>query len=277
MIDLNLLATFEALDKARSVSGAARLLGLSQPATSAALARLRKAMGDELFSYSGGEMQPTAAARRIGPGLLAALADIRALLDAERSFDPSTARASFTIGITDFASVVIGPALLAQMAVEAPGIDIRLEAYDKTSVAALIDGSGLDLVIGSFANPPDRSVATPLLIESLVGVARAGHPALLSPLDAARFASLDHALFTLGRDARGVVDDRLAMLGLERRVRLSLPHLMAMPDVLRATDLVAVVPSRGGPFRTGYRNFRRGFPWHPGLDTAHAVVAICPQ
>jgi DNA-binding transcriptional LysR family regulator len=67
--DLNLLLTFEAMDKARSVSGAARLLGLSQPATSAALSRLRRSLGDELFTYAGGTMQPTPAARRLAPGL----------------------------------------------------------------------------------------------------------------------------------------------------------------------------------------------------------------
>lgn len=244
MIDLNLLLTFEAMDKARSVSGAARLLGLSQPATSAALGRLRAALGDELFAYSGGAMQPTAAARRLAPGLQSALADIRALLDAERSFDPATARARFTIGITDYASAVIAPALAARMAREAPQVDLRLQAYDKVGVAALIDGGGLDLVIGSFSNPPERSVATPLLRESFTGIARAGHPALAVPLDAAGFAALDHALFTLGRDARGAVDDRLATFGLERRVRLTLPHLMALPEILRETDLVAVVPTR---------------------------------
>ena len=73
----DLLLTFEALDKARSVSGAAQLLGLSQPGGSAALARLRKALGDELFVYAGGVMQPTPAARRLAPGLRAALAQLR--------------------------------------------------------------------------------------------------------------------------------------------------------------------------------------------------------
>lgn len=114
--DLNLLLTFEAMDKARSVSGAARLLGLSQPATSAALSRLRAALGDELFSYAGGAMQPTPVARRLAPGLHAALTDLRGVLDAERRFDPATAQGCFAIGVTDYASAVIAPALSAWMA-----------------------------------------------------------------------------------------------------------------------------------------------------------------
>jgi DNA-binding transcriptional LysR family regulator len=264
--DLNLLLTFEAMDKARSVSGAARILGLSQPATSAALGRLRRALQDELFFYAGGVMQPTPTARRLAPGLLAALADLRAVLEAEQAFDPATARDAFAIGVTDYASAVIGPALSAWLARTAPGIDLRMLAYDKASVAALIDGGSLDLVIGSFADPPDRAVATSLFQEGLIGVARDGHPALTGTLDARRFAGLDHALFTQTRDGRGVVDDVLAALGLVRRVRLSLPHLMALPEILRATDLVAAVPARAASrFGPGIATFDLGFlnlvPW----------------
>lgn len=264
--DLNLLLTFEAMDKARSVSGAARLLGLSQPATSAALSRLRRALGDELFSYAGGAMQPTPMARRIAPKLHAALAKLRGVIDAERSFDPATATGSFVLGMTDYASAVIGPDLSAKVLEAAPGIDLRFKAYDKQGVAALIDNGSLDLVIGSFADPPDRSVATPLLSEGLVGVARAGHPALTGQMDAARFAGFDHALFTLAGDGRGVVDDVLATLGLARRVRLALPHLLALPEVLLATDLVAAVPTLAAKhFGPGVLTFDLDFldlaPW----------------
>lgn len=264
--DLNLLLTFEALDKARSVSGAARLLGLSQPATSAALSRLRRAMGDQLFTYAAGSMQPTPMARRLAPGIHATLDGMRGLLDAERRFDPAASRASFTIGVTDYASAVIAPRLCATLAAEAPGIDLRLQAYDKSGVGALVDGGVLDLVIGTFADPPDRAVATPLLREVFVGVARAGHPALSAPLTAADFAHLDHALFTLARDGRGVVDDALAALGLDRRIRMTLPHLMALPEILRGTDLVAAVPARAAArFGPDLATFDLGFlglaPW----------------
>ena len=264
--DLNLLLTFEAMNQARSVSGAAQLLGLSQPAASAALGRLRKALGDELFTYAGGVMQPTPTARRLAPGLLAALAQLREVLDAERVFEPATARECFTLGVTDYASTVIGPALSVALALEAPGIDLRLQGYDKSAVGTLIETGALDGVIGTFADPPERAVATPLFNERFVGVARTGHPMLQTELDAARFAACDHALFTLARDGRGVVDASLAALGLQRRVRLSLPHLMALPDILRATDLVATVPARAAErFGPGIECFNVAFlnlaPW----------------
>lgn len=294
--DLNLLLAFEALDKARSVSGAARLLGLSQPATSAALSRLRKALGDELFTYAGGAMRPTPAARRLAPELHAALAGLRGALEAERAFDPSSARGGFAIGVTDYASAVIAPALTARLAAEAPGMDLQLLAYEKAGVGALIDGGAFDLVIGAFPDSPDRAVASPLFVERFVGVAREGHPILEGAPDAAAFAAFDHALFTLftpGRIGRGVVDDALAAQGLARRVRLALPHLMALPEILRATDLVATVPARAAArFGPGVGAFDVSFlgiePWTLHMlwspfvrrDRAHAwlrraVTEVC--
>ena len=292
-LDLNLLLVFEAMDQARSVSGAARHLGLSQPATSAALSRLRRALGDELFTYAGGSMQPTPMARRLAPGIRATLAGLRSTLDAERHFDPATTRTCFTLGVTDYASAVIAPSLIAGLARAAPGIDLRLQAYDKAGVGSLIDGGVLDLVIGTFADPPDRAVATPLMQESFVGVARAGHPAMTKPLDALTFAQLDHALFTLGRDERGVVDDALSAMGLSRRVAVTLPHLMALPEILRASNVIAVVPSRAAArFGAGLVTFDIGFlgltPWtlhmlwspYARKDSAHAwlrgaVITAC--
>lgn len=291
--DLNLLLVFEAMDKTRSVSGAARQLGLSQPATSAALSRLRRTMGDELFTYAGGAMQPTPLARRLAPGIHATLDGLRGTLDAERHFEPATTRASFTLGVTDYVSAVIAPQLSARLACDAPGIDLRLQAYEKAGAGGLIDGGVLDLVIGTFADPPERAVATPLMQEGLVGVARLGHPALATTLDAQTFAGLDHALFTLGRDGRGVVDDALSALGLARRVRVTLPHLMALPQILRSTDLVAAVPLRAAArFGEGFATFDIGFlglsPWTLQMlwspvarrDAAHSwlretVVGLC--
>ena len=115
-------------------------------------------------------------------------------------------------------------------------------------------------MIGRFADPPERSAAAPLLTEEFVGVARADHPALNADLDAERFSALDHALFTLGRDGRGAVDGALAAMGLERRASLTLPYLMALPEVLRATDLVAAVPARAAAcFGNGIATFDLGF------------------
>ncbi|MEO7223589.1 MAG: LysR family transcriptional regulator [Devosia sp.] len=292
-LDLNLLLTFEAMDKTRSVSSAAAMLGLSQPATSAALGRLRRALSDELFTYAGGTMQPTPKARRLAPAVLTALSELRAVLDGERPFDPLRATDRFTIGVTDYVSAVMIPSLAAVCAREAPGLDLRLASYTKAEAGALVENGTFDMAIGVFPEPPERAVVTPLMQESFVGVAKVGHAVGSKPLDAERFASFDHALFTLERDARGVVDDALASIGLSRRVRLALPHLLALPEILRRTELIATVPRRAADmFASDIASFELPFlnlePWTLHMlfspfsrsDRAHAwlrgkIVSLC--
>jgi DNA-binding transcriptional LysR family regulator len=291
--DLNLLRVFATLDRTRSVSLAARALGLSQPATSAALARLRRATGDPLFVYAGGAMQPTPAARRLAPIVAGTLADLRQAFEAARPFDPATAGEVFRIGVTDYATAVIVPALARDLARTAPGIDLRLATYDKTEVGAALDTAALDLAIGVFADPPAGAVARALMTETFVGVARLDHPVHANPPDAAGFAALPHALLTHAADAHGAVDAALADLGLSRRIALTLPHLMALPPILRATDMVATVPARAGDmFGAGIASFDVPVPglapftvtmlWTPAArsDRAHAwlrgrIVQVC--
>ena len=254
--DLNLLRVFAAIDRTRSVSRASELLGLSQPATSAALARLRAALGDPLFVYADGAMQPTPAARDLSPRVAAALADLQNAFDRARPFDPTTATTRFQIGVTDYTTAVLVPPLARIMAEQAPLIDLRLIAYDKAQVGTALDTGKLDLAIGVFADPPDRAVAKPLMTEHFVGVARSGHPVLATPPDAAAFASWPHVLVTQAADARGAVDVALAAQGLSRRVAVTLPHLMALPEILRATDMIATVPSRAAAcFGAGIDSF----------------------
>lgn len=243
-IDLNLLLAFEALYDARSVSRAATRIGLRQPAMSAALARLRTVFEDEMFSRVGGEMLPSPKAQRMAPGLRAALAQLRAALGEEAPFDPSTARATFTLALTDYGATVVLPGLAARVRAEARGVDLRVVGYDKDDAATLVLTGAADLALGVFPEAPGGVVLRPLFEDRLVGVARAGHPALAPPLTPERYAALDHALFTVRRDASGAVDMALAALGLRRRVALTLPYFLALAPTLAASDLVAAVPVR---------------------------------
>ncbi len=243
-IDLNLLRVFEALDETRSVSGAAERLGIGQPAASAALGRLRTAFGDPLFVRAGGAMQPTPRAARLAPRLRAVLADLREAVGEAAAFDPATAQTRFRLAFTDYASAVLGPPLMARIRAAAPSAALDIVGYEKGDVGALVAAGAVDAAVGVFPDPPPDAVVTTLFEERFVGLARAGHPALGRPLDAAGWAGLDHALVTLGRDRRGALDAALAALGLSRRVALTLPHFLALPAILGASDLVAALPER---------------------------------
>lgn len=244
-LDLNLLLVFDAIHSAGSVTDAAQLLAMRQPAVSAALSRLRVALDDELFVRAAGAMQPTAKAQRIAPGISAAISAISQTLSDAIPFNPATAERGFVIASTDYTTLVLLPDLMAVIGVEAPGVTIRVIGYDKDDVPALIDRGEIDIALGVFRNPPGRAVRQRLCSERLVGLCRHGHPALTGgAMSLADYTKADHALVSVRRDVRGEIDTVLAARGLGRRTALVLPHMLVLPDILRASDLLAAIPER---------------------------------
>jgi DNA-binding transcriptional LysR family regulator len=245
-VDLNLLVAFEALFAERSVTKAARWLGLSQPATSDALRRLRLLFRDELFVRGAGAMQPSPKALQIAPGVQAALAQLRATLGEEVSFAPGDTLQSFTLAMTDYNAHVLLPPLAAHLRKGAPGVDLHVVGYEKGEIGAMLARGEVDLALGVFPDPPPDAVKTALFEERFVGVARRGHPALAGGApDLATFVALPHALVTVRREDRsGAIDRELARHGLKRRVALTLPHMLVLPAVLAGSDLVCALPAR---------------------------------
>jgi DNA-binding transcriptional LysR family regulator len=243
-VDLNLMAAFEALMAARSVSGAASRLGISQPAMSGTLVRLRALFADELFVRSGRLMLPTVRALQIEAQIAPALAQMRAALAPPAPFDPATARRVFAVSGGDYATMVILPLLAARLAETAPHIDLRFRFVEKDATAGLLDDDALDLALGVFREPPKRFCLQPLFEERFVCIARKGHPALREGVTLDRFASLPHLLVTERGDASGAVDDALAKLGRARHVKLTVPHVLVVASVLAGSELIASVGAR---------------------------------
>lgn len=244
-IDLNLLVAFEVLFKERSVTVAAQRLHLGQPAMSAALGRLRTVFEDELFIRIGKEMQPTSKALEIAPGILAALQQIRQTIEFSQIFDPVSSQRSFTIGSPDYTSYVVLPQLLDFCSHNAPGLNFRFIGYEKDTVGELLEQGAIDLALGVFPQPPQHTNSTPLFQEHFVGIARQGNPALSNgTMSVETFASLPHALVTLRRDATGEIDKALARCHLQRRIAVTIPHMLVLPAIIATNDLVAAVPYR---------------------------------
>ncbi|MBH8551258.1 LysR family transcriptional regulator [Nostocaceae cyanobacterium CENA357] len=244
-VDLNLLVAFEVLFEERSVTVAAQRLYLGQPAMSAALGRLRLLFQDELFIRMGREMQPTARAIEIAPGIVIALQQIRQTLETSQTFDPTTSKRTFAIGSSDYTSYVVVPKLLEVCRQTAPGIDFRLIGFEKDCVGELLEQREIDIALGVFQNPPRQTIQLPLFPEQFVGISRRGHPAITQEtITPETFAQLPHALFTLRRDEVGELDKVLAQSNLQRRVVLTTPHLLILPAVISSSDLVTAIPSR---------------------------------
>jgi DNA-binding transcriptional LysR family regulator len=243
--DMNLLLVLEALAREGSVTGAARRLGLGQSATSAALARLRAAFGDELFIRTPEGMRPTPRAAELLPGVSAILAEARRTLEAGATFVPREASRRFVLASSDYTSAVLLPRLVAFLSAEAPGVELRVIGYDKDDVPTLLARGEIDAAIGVFPSPPEGAVVTPLYTDSFTGLARAGHPALQGGgIDLDAFCAWPHALVTTRRDAAGAVDAALAELGRHRRIAVTVPQMLALPAVLATSDLLAAVPAR---------------------------------
>jgi DNA-binding transcriptional LysR family regulator len=245
-IDLNLMVAFEALMEARSVSGAAVRLGISQPAMSGALARLRTLFDDALFVRSGQVMLPTVRAMQLETQVALGLVQLRAALEPPVAFDPATSRRVFNVSGGDYATMVILPRLAAHLARTAPFVDLRFRFVEKDATVALLDADELDLALGVYPRVPKRLRLQSLFEERFVCIARRGHPDLQDGMTLDAFVKLPHVLVTERGDATGVVDEALATLGLERHIKLTVPHVLVIPLVLPGSNMVASVGARAG-------------------------------
>jgi DNA-binding transcriptional LysR family regulator len=244
-LDLNLLRTLDALLDERSVTRAAVRLGLTQPAVSGALARLRDALGDALFVRTQRGLLPTPRAEAMAGPLKRVLADAEALVRTP-AFEPSTAALRLSVVASDYAQRVIVTPFLARLRRAAPGLSLSMRPLEPARVAALFEQGQVDLAILPTTLAPAHLYGRRLLDDRYVMAMRADHPAAARlPISLEDFVELEHALVSPdGGGFRGPVDEALEAQGLARRVVASAPSFLGLLDLLRATDLVAAVPER---------------------------------
>jgi DNA-binding transcriptional LysR family regulator len=280
-VDLNLLLALDALLRERSVTRAGAALGLSQPATSHALARLRELFGDELLVRRGNDMEPTELADAMVAPLRDALERVEDLLWRDRVFDPATADRQLVIAMTDFVEATLMPAALPALGVS-PQLRLRLRPLTgELPERALADGE-IDLAIGTMMAPPSTMRVSTLYRETFVAVVRRDHPCLGAPLTPAAYAALDHVLITAPGDGPGPVDFALAEHGLRRNVVLRTSHFLTVVPLVAATDLVCTMPARIAHAHRGHDivvleppivlpGFDVAMFWHPRRERDPAV------
>lgn len=243
-LDLNLLRVFDALLREGSVTGAAERLHLSIPATSRALARLRRAMDDPILVRAGRGMAPTPFALRAAPRVRSLLDEASALISADRELALAEIERTFTIRINDGVAATLSYAAVEATSAVAPGVVLRFVAQSDESAEALRDGS-VDLDIGiQKATAPDIQ-STVLYRERLVGIVRAD-----SPLGSRRRPTLaqlcqhPHVSASRRGRARGPLDTALEAAGLQRHVAAVVPTFAMAALLVSAGCLVGLVPSR---------------------------------
>jgi DNA-binding transcriptional LysR family regulator len=268
-IDLNLLVVFDAVMQERNVTRAGQRLGLSQPAMSHALTRLRYMLKDDLFVRSPKGMLPTPRAEQLALPIRTALDGLQHSLEPTQ-FVPSKATRSFRIAVDNYSAVVLVGPLAGRITKTAPGVTLEFRPSGTLNIPGLLDRGELDLAIGPFPEQGERFSRLSLLEDDFVLVLRKGHPAAENrELSMEQFSSLSHLSISSVAYNTDFIDQALARRRLKRRIQLRAPFLSAV-RILVASDMVSVLQRRVAEELVRYRPLViRALPHSsPTLETA---------
>lgn len=257
LADLNLLRVFLAIWDLRSLTAAGERLGLSQPAVSHALRRLRTHFDDPLFVRHNTEMTPTEAAVRLHGPLDEAFQIIAAAMQQHGRFDAATAARTFRVCMSDMSEYYFLPTLLAQLEASAPSIRFVVVQHPVETLAAAMRAGEIDVSVGYLPGLGEGCLAQRLFADEHVCVVRAGHPlATGASLDRTALAQLRYVFAETNATGHRRVEQWFADEGLARDIVLRLPHFTIAPEIVRNTDLAVILPrsiavhfNRDGAFR----------------------------
>jgi len=294
-IDLNLLAALDVLLSERSVTAAAKRLGLSPSATSRTLARLRAATGDPLLVQAGRSLVPTPYAERLADRVHALAQDVRTVLTPTLDdVDPASLKQTFTIRANEGFVALFAPVLVAAITRAAPDVRLRFAPKADKEATPLRDGT-IDLEVGTAGAAAPEVRSQLIFRDRFIGAARMHHPLLTGPMTPERYAACSHVVTSRRGASRGPVDDALHALGLHRKITAIVPGFLDALNIARHSDLIALVPRscihEGKTTAEGLHGFDLPVTtpelaisamWHPRLDAdpAHRwlrqqLITIC--
>ncbi|MDM0032498.1 LysR family transcriptional regulator [Variovorax sp. J22P271] len=290
--DLNLLKVFDAVYEERNLVLAGKRLHISQSAVSHALARLRELVGDELFMRTGKGMVPTGRAAAMAPALRDSLRRIEATLGVE-PFSPQQSTRRFVIAANDHLTTVIVAPLSRELQRSAPGVDLVIRPFTRLDLAEQIDLRRIDLAIGIFSQVPGRLNSRTLMSQGEAILMRNGHPASRRKLTLQDMAKFPLVTLSVGGEEEGAVGGFILERGLARqsemfdrhaleealltaqkvpRARVTVPHSLAIPALLRETEMLSIVPaSLAMALAKNSDLLRRQPPYQAGTSTIRAV------
>jgi DNA-binding transcriptional LysR family regulator len=291
-MDLNLLKVFDAVYEERNLVLAGKRLNLTQSAVSHALGRLRDLVGDELFMRTAKGMVPTGRSTAMAPVLRDSLRRIEATLGAER-FAPAQSARRFVIAANDHLTAVLIAPLSRALQQAAPGVGLVIRPSTRLDLAEQIDLGRIDLAIGIFAQVPARMNSRTLMSQGEAILMRRGHPAARRKLSVRDMAKYPLLTVSVGGQEEGAVGGFILERGLARqsemfdrdaleealqreqaqmRGRVTVPHSLAIPELLRDSDMLSIVPaSLAVALVNGRDLLRRELPYRTEKSTIRAV------
>jgi DNA-binding transcriptional LysR family regulator len=243
-LDVTQIRLIAELSRVRSISAAAQKIGLSPSAASHALAKLRKQLGDALFTRSADGFHPTPYGERLGAAAYEALEVLRAGLASNRPFDPRTTKRRFNLYLNDVGQIVFLPRLIAFMNKEAPGVTVRSVPIPLESPGAAMSSGEVDLAVGLFINLTTGFIQSLLFRERYVCIVRANHPKFRNGMTLEAFISAQHALADATGMAHAFIDQVLARHRIHRNVAIRVPGFHVLPMIIANSDLVAIIQGR---------------------------------
>ena len=241
-LDLNLLRAFDAVLRDGSVTSAAKRLGLSQPAMSNAISRLRRLLGDPLFMRTPDGMRPTPLAQQLAAPVQQALDLIRASFSQQAGFDPKTSDRIFRFQLTDVGEIAFLPPLLERLQRDAPGVRVETQQLPQDEVSDALASGEVDVAVGFLPELSHGVLHEQLFRDRYVCLVRADHPTIGSRLTRAQFLATTHVLVSSRGSAHEIVEQTLRNQGLVRRIALRVPHFTVVPMILARTDHMVIVP-----------------------------------
>ena len=246
-VDLNLLVVFQHLYNVRRVSRVAQTLGVTQPAISNSLARLRALFNDELFVRTSRGMLPTPMAIELAEPVAAALDALNGVFNRQLAFDPATSQRAFQIAMTDIGEVHFLPKLMHALGERAPGITISTVRNTAVNLREEMAAGQVDLAVGHLPDLTAEFFQRRLFRQKYVCMFRPGH-ALDRPrttrMSREDFERAEQVMVVAAGTGHGQVDAFMARAHVQRNIRLRVPHFVALADILHATDLIATVTEK---------------------------------
>ena len=242
-LDVNLIVPLHALLQQRSVTRAAKEVGLGQSSMSHALARLRLHFADPLLVPAGRGLALTERAQALTPQVEAAVAQLERVFAPAEPFAPKTTTRQFNLAATDNLELYLMPKLAQVLAREAPSLTVRVHHLPSTWQEELSNGT-FDLKLGRKYPIPARFYSEDLAVEEFTCVVRRSHPDIRQRLTIEHYARLSHIVVSPSGAGQSPVDELLAQLGLQRHIAMTVPHFLVAPFIVAQSDFVLTAPAR---------------------------------
>lgn len=239
-VDLNLLLAFDVLVTERGVSRAAEKLGVTQPAVSHALKRLRYLFNDELLLRGPRGMEPTGRALSLHPAVQSVLANIHSIVSTGNAFEPAKTARTFRLTMSDAMSVEVLPTIARRIQREAPNIDLAVSTFGPQEACRKVADDEVDLAIGVIPHVPQDLISRELYRDTLICVADKRNKRLKKGrMDLEDYLDSPHVTVARDGDTGIQLDEILNSMSIPRRIAVTVPHYLSVPSLIRGTDLVA--------------------------------------